>query len=201
MAWRNNAPAAFRIPQTSTPQQTRFLMNNAPVGSRERDLLHDYVNGGESLWFNNYLRGIHLGELSADDKRKLKQKTTILNKLIYRAPVSRHKMVLFRAISTDAPKFQSYKRSDDADFVNKGIISTSLSYDAAREFLEEGETCCMIAILVPKGTHMLEVLNASAWTEEQEVLLPHGSRFKVITTREVDGIETYYCALISQTRT
>jgi hypothetical protein len=200
MAWRAAAPAAFRTPRPSTPQQSRFIEMNAPIGSRERDVLLEYVSGGESLWFNNFLRGIHMEELSADEKSELKRKTTILNKLIYSAPVSKHKLVLFRAISQDAPKFRFYKTSDDADYVNKGMISTSISYGAAKKFLEKDETCCMIVILIPKGAHMLEVLDNSVWNEEKEVLLPHGSRFKVVTARQVEGIETFFCALISQTR-
>ena len=56
----------------------------------------------------------------------------------------------------------------------------------------------MLVILVPKGTHMLEVLDNSAWSEESEVLLPHGSQFKVVRTSTVDEVTTFYCILVGQ---
>lgn len=82
--------------------------------------------------------------------------------------------------------------------MNKGLISTSTSYESASTFLEEDESCCMLVILAPIGTHMLEILDNSVWSEEAEVLLPHGSRFKVQKTSRVDGIKTFYCILTSQ---
>ena len=196
MAWRNVAPAAFKKAPPTISQQSGFLQNAAPVGSETRNLLDDYVNGGESLWFNNYLRGINMEGVSDRDKKEYKKKTSILNKLIHGAPVSKRKMVLFRAISDDTPKLQKYSRGDEADFLNRGIISTSTSYDAAMTFLEEGDPCCMLVILAPNGTHMLEVLENSVWSEESEVLLPHDSRFKVVKTSIVNGIETFYCILV-----
>lgn len=180
------------------PQQATFLKRAAPVGSRAHTVLDDYVNGGESLWLNNYLRGLHMEDLPDGAKKELRKKSAVLNKLIYSAPVSRHRMLLFRAIAEDAPRFQNYNMGDDADFMNKGLISTSTSYESASTFLEEDESCCMLVILAPIGTHMLEILDNSVWSEEAEVLLPHGSRFKVQKTSRVDGIKTFYCILTSQ---
>ena len=150
------------------------------------------------MWFNNYLRGINMEGISEKDKKEYRRKTSILNKLINKAPVSKRTLVLFRAISEGAPKLQKYAKGEEADFLNRGIISTSIVYDAAITFLDEGAACCMLAILVPKGTHMLEVLDNSAWSEESEVLLPHGSRFKVVKTSIVNGVKTFYCILVSQ---
>lgn len=200
MAWRIMAPEAFKKAKPATPQQARFLKNAAPFGSREHEVLDDYVNGGESLWFNNYLRGINMERISDQDKNEYKRKTSILNKLINNAPVSKRVMVLFRAISEGAPKLRHYVKGMDADFLNRGIISTSTSYNAALTFLEDGDVCCMLVILIPRGAHMLEVLENSAWSEESEVLLPHGSRFKVVKTSIIKGIKTFYCILAAQPR-
>ena len=152
MAWRKEAPAVFLRVENVGPQQSGFLQEAAPVGSVQQELLNDYVNGGESLWFNNYLRGLRMEELTPRDKKEYRKKTQTLNKLINEAPASRHKMILFRAISEDAPRFQKYKKGDDAD-INKGIISTSTSYDAALTFLEDDESCCMLVIMVPRNTY------------------------------------------------
>lgn len=198
MAWRNEAPAAFKEAQPVIPQQARFLKDAAPFRSSTREVLEDYVNGGSSLWFNNYLRGINMEGISDNDKKEYKRKTSLLNKLIHQAPVSKRKMVLFRSIPEGTPKLQTYSKGEEADFLNRGIISTSTSYDAAMTFLEQGEACCMLVILVPHGTHMLEVLENSVWSEESEIMLPHGSRFKVVKTSIIDGIETFYCKLVEQ---
>jgi hypothetical protein len=196
--WRSGAPAAFKKAPPYAPQQERFLKTAAPYGSREHDLLDDYVNGGESLWFNNYLRGINIDKLSENARKEYKVKTKTLNKLIGNAPRARQNVVLFRAISQDAPRFQSYKTGDDADFLNKGFVSTSISYDAAASFLEADETCCMLVMLVPKGSRVLEVFDYSAWSEESEVLLPHGSQFKIVHSTAIKGVTTYYCILTAQ---
>lgn len=196
--WRRDAPVVFVRARPFEPQQGDFLTTAAPRGSTEHEVLDEYVNGGESLWFNNYLRGIGMASLSERQRAALRRKTTVLNELIRRAPRSRREMVLFRAVAEDAPRFQSYRRGDDADFLNRGIVSTSVSYDAATSFLEKDETCCLLVLLVPSGTRLLEVLDRSAWSEESEVLLPHGCRFAIEATRVIDGIATYYCVLVAQ---
>lgn len=198
MSWRKDAPVFFLRVEKPVPQQKEYIRRVAPFSSHNFRLLEEYVSAGESLWFNNYLRGVNMEELNASQKRILRNKTASLNKLIHDAPVSARKMVLFRGISPDATKFQKYRRGDDADFMNSGIVSTSVSYEAARQFIEDDDTCCMIIILIPAGTHMLEILDNFAWSEEKEVLLPHGSRFKAIKTHVVNGITTFYCVLTSQ---
>lgn len=198
MSWRRDAPPVFLRAPPLRSYQKGYLQHAAPHGSEERDVLDDYVNGGSSLWFNNYLRGRHMENLSARDKREYRKKTTTLNRLIKAAPRSTQNVVLFRAIAEDAPRFRTYRRGDDADFLNQGMISTSVSFRGAAAFLESDETCCMLVVLVPKGTRYLEVLDASAWTEEDEIILPHGSRFKVLTSSVLDGITTYYCTLVAQ---
>lgn len=165
---------------------------------KQKMLLEDYTDGGESLWINNYLRGIHLQSLSKTDKTVLRRKARTLNKLIRNAPPSPHKMILFRSIAQGAPRHQVYHRFSEAEFLSKGIISTSVSYKAALEFIEEGEDCCMLVILVPGGTKMLQVLDASAWSEEKEVLLPHGQTFKIVKEARIKGVKTYYCVLVRQ---
>lgn len=53
-------------------------------------------------------RGLHMEDLPDGAKKELRKKSAVLNKLIYSAPVSRHRMLLFRAIAEDAPRFQNY---------------------------------------------------------------------------------------------
>ena len=198
MAWKKDAPPVFLRAKPFRPLQQGFLRSAAPNGSDAYAVLDEYVNGGESLWFNNYLRGNNLENLSDRDKERLRFKTATLNRLIKGAPRASQNMVMFRAISEDAPRFKRYHKGDDADFLNQGMISTSLEFSAAIDFLEEDETCCLLVILVPKGTRYLEVLSASAFSNEEEILLPHGSRFKIVRTSVVNGVATYYCIIATQ---
>ena len=136
-----------------------------------------------------------------DDQRLiLKKKSRILNKLIRQAPTSPKPMVLFRAIETSVPnkKTNLYKRGDHAEFLSRGLVSTSTSYKQAFDFLEKGETCCMLVLLVPKGTKMLLILERSEFAYEQEVLLAHGQKFQILKTIKLNGITTYYCVLVGQ---
>jgi hypothetical protein len=198
MAWRDAAPRAFLTAEAPTPQQGDYLARRAPPGSAARRVLDEYVDNGDSLWINNYLRGVRLSELSAASKAQLRASTRVLGRLIEDAPRSRTRLVLFRAVAQDAPRLQRYARGDEADFLNKGIVSASASYDVALGFVEPGEACCLLVLLVPAGARLLEVLDESGWPEEREVLLPHGSTFKVERTAVVRGVVTYYCLLVAQ---
>lgn len=179
--------------------QTFYLKKHAAPGSAAHRVLTDYTDAGESLWINNYLRGIHMDELSEANKKELRRSARILNNLIRDAPPSPQDTVLFRAIDTQVPRRQIYKTGDEAEFLFNGLISTSVSYDAAASFVEDDQTCCMLIMYIPKGTKMLQVMDASVWSNEKEVLLPHHSRFHIDAIAYVNGIKTYFCRLVEQT--
>ena len=147
---------------------------------------------------NKYLRGsIAKHELSDSARNALKTQTRVLNELIRNAPVSPSPCVLFRATSAGSVQGKSYLPNDRAEFLNSGIISTSKSYKGASDFLEEKEKCCLLVILLPKGMPMLQVLENSVWPDEEEVLLPHGCKFRVVKTVEIHGITHMYCRVTS----
>ena len=196
--WREHAPAAFKRAKPLPAFQGAFLKERATPA--QRAVLSDYTDAGESLWINNYLRGRHLDDLSEGARRELRRQASHLNNLIRAAPRSPHASVVFRAVAQDSPQRQFYAKGDEAEFLSRGITSTSASYLAARDFMEDDETCCMLVLLLPKGTRMLQVMDESAWAQEQELLLPHGSTFRVVETAELDGVQTFYCALVTQRR-
>ena len=196
VAWEQHAPQNFKIVSYTDPAQIAYLQT---LDGRRQIALKEYT-GGESLWFNNYLRGIRLHELNNDARAQLKRKVNALNSLISNAPISKKNMIVFRAVSEDTPSlgFQNYRKGDDADFLSKGLVSTSLSAGAAWNFLEEGDTCCFLVLLLPKGTKMLNVMPTSQFDYEKEILLPHGSKFKIMKDATINGIKTFYCALVGQ---
>lgn len=200
VSWQGGAPPLFREAKWETPMQAGYLERAKREGNTAAlKVLAEYA-GGQSLWLNNYLRGLHMGALPRDAKRRLEEEAQRLGKLIKDAPRSTRNVVVFRAISEGAPsrQFQNYRRGDDADFLSRGIVSTSVNAENAWQFLEEGDRCCFLVLLLPKHTAMLEVLEASLFDYEKEVLLPHGSKFKIMSSTVIDGITVFYCALVGQ---
>lgn len=198
--WKHHAPRVFTL--FSRPLeyfQENYLEKRAPPNSNERNALSQYIDNGDSLWINNYLRGMHMQELKDDDIKKLSDMSSVLNRLVYDAPTSPHTTFLFRGIAQNAPRQTFYTKMAEAEFLTRGILSTSISYKSALKFVEYDETCCLLVLLVPKGTHMLQILDkASIWPAEREVLLPHRSVFKIFKTATINGIKTYYCYLHMQ---
>lgn len=187
-AWMLHAPLEFLKAGKDLPAfQANYILNQAT--SSQKRVLSDYVDGGESLWINNYMRGVRMDEVPEEGKKVLRAKARSLNSMIRNAPKSPFPVILFRGID-----FQARQDKKTRQFSNKGIMSTSLSYGVAKDFVE-GQTCCMLVILVPKGSRMLQVLDLSAWSEEKEVLLPHGNKFLVMKTVVVDGILTHFCKM------
>jgi hypothetical protein len=194
--WQDKAPRIYLKKRKLALFQKEYLQHATPAA---RKALADYTDAADSLWINNYLRGIHMEDLTEANKDKLRHSARILNSLIRDAPVSPYSVVLFRAINESAPRKQLYNTNDDAEFLFNGLVSTSVSFDAAASFVEDDQTCCMLVLYIPSGSKMLQVYDASAWADEKEVLLPHHSRFHVDKIDKINGITTYFCRMVEQT--
>ena len=96
-----------------------------------------------------------------------------INYIINKAPRTTEEMTLYRG--TLDPYFTNKK----GEWVSPITVSTSLSEEIAREFMDKVKKCCLKIIKIPKGTRMLYVEPVTVIEEEQEVLLPSGSKFKV----------------------
>ena len=69
-----------------------------------------------------------------------------------------------------------------AVFQDKGYVSTTTDEWKAKEFMEEADVPVVMRIKVPKGKAVLSMSYATkdpSFGDEQEVLLPRGSKFKV----------------------
>jgi len=193
-AWMLHSPLEFLKARRDIPAFQANYIHSQATSSQKR-VLSDYVDGGESLWINNYLRGVRMDEVPEEGKNVLRAKAKGLNSMIRNAPKSPSSCILFRGISPDLQtQFQDQEQQKKKQFSNKGIVSTSLSYEVAKDFVE-GQSCCLLVILVPKGSRMLQVLDQSAWSEEKEVLLPHGNEFVVMKTAVVEGVLTHFCKM------
>ncbi len=69
-----------------------------------------------------------------------------------------------------------------------------------KKLLKVGRSCCLLVLHLPKGTRGLYVGASSLFTDfdEDELILPHGSRFIVNTYRMEDGVKVYDATLTHQ---
>ena len=164
----------------------------------------DMYTSGESLWINNYLRDRNMTSLNTAQKNKMKLYSKHINDLINISPLSKKNTTVYRGAEAMFENWKELKLGSELLFTEKGIISTSFSRKVALDFIEEDDNCCLLVLRLPKGTKGLYLNTLSAFRdlEEDELLLPHGSKFVVSSRRTnvFDGksILTYYAVLISQ---
>jgi len=169
----------------------------------EKKVLEMYTSG-ESLWINNYLRERNLYQLNESQKEKMKQHAYHLNNLIQKSPPSYKQTKVYRGAEAMDEKWKNLNKNDELLFTQKGLISTSFDIDIAVDFIEKDSDCCLLVLRLPKKTKGLYISSSSAFSDldEDELLLPHGSKF-IITYRRVNNIRgkqilTYYADLLSQ---
>jgi hypothetical protein len=178
-------------------------MKKEDLTPKELDALDQYT-GGESLWINNFLREHNLGELNLPQKEKLRNYTVHLNNIINKAPRSTTDTTVYRGAEAMEDKWKSMNKGDDLLFTQKGLISTSFNKQVALDFIEDDSPCCLLVLRLPQNTKGLYISLESAFgdLEEDELLLPHGSRFRIsskkIKSYGPNKIITYYADLISQ---
>ena len=97
------------------------------------------------------------------------------------------------------------KVKDELQFTKKGFISTTLKRKAAIDFIEEDQQCCLLVLTLPKGSKALYIGATSRFSDfgEEEILLPHGSKFEItrrryITINKNRKILSYSAKLIYQ---
>lgn len=163
----------------------------------EEKALLDYT-GGDSLYFNNYLRRHDMSEFTRREMLAVKRKIRLINSMIRKNPKLRKKIVVYRGAEAMQPHWRHLQSGYVLEFTNKGLISTSLSKDVALSFVEDDDDCCLLVLTLPPGTAGLMVPD-SYFDYEKEFILPHGSIFIVdkvaYTPYENRSIKTYHATL------
>jgi hypothetical protein len=79
-----------------------------------------------------------------------------------------------------------------SDFTDNGFVSTSRIKKVAEHFTPEsipaGYKKAIFEILVPKGTHAAYVREYSNTPGDYEMMIQRGTRFSVVSTKEIDGV-------------
>lgn len=114
-----------------------------------------------------------------------------LTRIITKSPPLTKDVVVFRGVKNDF-----YLQGARNGFYNNiGFVSTSLDIEKAQFFQKlgdehkRGSDCCIQRIILVKGTKALLMMPISQYGDEKEILLNHGSIYKII---EPKVLKTFY---------
>lgn len=74
-------------------------------------------------------------------------------------------------------------------FTDRSLLGTSLDIGVAASFAKKD--CCLYELLIPKDTPMLYIESVTRTPGEQEVLLPFGCTFRIVSIRSQELIGAY----------
>lgn len=147
----------------------------------ERTSLREYTNG-KSLEWNSTLRDMDLTAKTHGEKNMAEYRRNIMliNDAIWRSPASTAPVMVYRAVEPVEPWWADVRVNAILPHTMKGMISTSFSREAAEGFLEKEAACCLLVLSLPKNTRGIFIGDGSSgFDDEDELLLPHGSSFRV----------------------
>lgn len=186
------------MPPTSAFQPSSHL--NLTI--TEKRAVKKYTDGS-SLWMNRYLRQPTL-DLPDRDARLIKKVTTLLGKAIMKSPPSTRAVTVYRAVELIYPEWGNTSVGAILPHTRTGMVSTSFSRASAALFLEDDYPSCMLILTLPKGTRGLYIKEVSFYDDEDELLLPHGSLFRVTKRSFIihkgKQLLAYYARLVSQAK-
>jgi hypothetical protein len=150
----------------------------------------DYFNDTDRLKL--YVSIVHVARIlkeeviiMAIDKLAFK-----VDSIVKRSPPTRKKMIVYRGDKDDT---YFNKNTGDVFFKNKGLISTSLSYDKAFGFTRElsGDICCINEITILPGSKILFVGGVSSIPDEIEFILGLNTTYLMRKYREKKYIQDF----------
>ena len=132
--------------------------------------LRGYTRDSDSV--NHYLRGQWTLPMSTKDVKKAKNMARCIRNIFLRVPPLDGYVTLWRGANLDIKKI---KVGRELKFFSKGMVSTSKSKRVAMGFLEN--YCCIFKLILPPYSKALFIGDVSVYPQEEEVLIPHNSRF------------------------
>jgi len=148
----------------------------------EEDDLRSYTGFGH-YDVNKAARGAPPPPLTGDRLKNANERGESVNGIINRTPPLTEPIVVQRAVDTRALGVKSTSELSGlvgAEFVDKGIVSTSLSKKVAQKFSDDAVSANLV-INVPKGSRAYAVPDGLGFdgASEFEVLLPSNTKFKI----------------------
>ena len=107
----------------------------------------------------------------------IKKLINTLDGVLAKAPVLGKKLTVFRGVKDAFFTDSTFNKNFNNEiFLNKGYVSTSLSWDLALGTFA-GKGCCFSVITLLPGTRCLPIIGTSRYPEEYEILLRKDLKF------------------------
>ena len=169
------------------PRDYHGRWTSGGASDAEKEAIKQYT-GGDYLQINRELRGIR------PNSGKYSSTVEALDKMLERSSAPEATTV-YRGVGSLAVEQWAAKLKKGEIIDDPGFVSTSKSEGVAKRFAQQATKNMLLKINVPKGANVSNISDLSdAPTNEQEVLLPRNSAFKVVKwtpktkTLEVDLI-------------
>jgi hypothetical protein len=172
-----------------------------------------YYTSGESLWLNKYLdrwaqidgglESVEAG-LTKKEQNKLKRIVQLVSAAIAKSPPSTRHVTVYKGIEDVPAEWLTVPVGRILPHTEKGLVSASFDKNMAKTFMSPSaeDQSVLLTLSLPKKTRGLYVRSVSQFEDENELILPHGSRFKVTKRSFVlyrrRRCVHYICRLVSQ---
>jgi len=180
---RNNFVKMF------TRTLSKHIPRSATLDVYMEHIVRDYFKWNHS---DRYIVLISLWHLmhQAIYKKTIELFQQDLSRIIDKSPPLTKDITVFRGVQNDF----YLKGAKDGMYKNIGFVSTSLDIDKAQFFQrrKDGDMdskCCIQRITLKKGTNVILMMSPSQYGDEKEILLNHGSTYKIVQPRV---LKTFY---------
>lgn len=149
-----------------------------------------WYTGGESLFFNKYLNrwpeidgglaSIEEG-VTKEEQLKLKRSVQLVSASIAKSPPSTRHVTVYKGIEDVPAEWLTVPVGRILPHTEKGLVSTSFDKNMAKTFMSPSaeDRSVLLTLSLRKGARGLYVRSVSQFEDENELILPHGSRFRV----------------------
>jgi hypothetical protein len=168
---------------------------------------------GDSLWLNKYLdrwaqidgglKDVEAG-LTKTKQNRLKRIVQLISTAIAKSPPSTRHVTVFKGIENVPVDWLAVPVGRILPHTERGLVSTSFDKSVGKTFMSSRvqDRSVLLTLSLPKGTRGLFVQSVSQFEDENELILPHGSRFRVTKRSFVVYMGRrcvhYICRLVSQ---
>lgn len=184
VALANSTTAVKAIP--SRPLYYKLSEALASLNEEITGPLIDYSGAEIADLVNTYLRG---GFLTEEELNLAKYHIEQIDTALRGVPTLPESLTVYRGYADSTKRFVSGQIIREISY-----ISASLDKEVAERFASraEGERKVIAEIILPMGTHMAAMWALAEFPSEEEILLPRGMNFQVVSIHQVGDLATVH---------